>query len=111
MLLMGCTTNVTEYSRDATIPNKISVIAKTVTAQTRTSISSAVYLCVVNFFLQHWGYEVVGAGLVKLAAGLLALFRREVVGVLALVAIPVFAACQPQYNKKNEAGRSHTRLS
>jgi len=82
-------------------------MAKTVTAQTRTSISSAVYLCVVNFFLQHWGYEVVGAGLVKLAAGLLALFRREVVGVLALVAIPVFAACEAQSHKENDGCEAH----
>ena len=69
MDLIGCTTKVTEYSRDATIPNRMSVMAKTVTAQTRTSISSAVSLCVANFLLQYGCHEIIRAGLVKLTTG------------------------------------------
>jgi hypothetical protein len=78
-----------------TIKQRISVTVITTNPQTLTSNSSVVRffgLDVINFFLQDRGYQVFRALLGKQTFGFLALFRMEVVRVLALVAIAVFTS-------------------
>jgi hypothetical protein len=48
----------------------------------------------VNLLLQDWGHHVLRASLRELAAGLLALFLVEVVGILAEIPVPLFTASQ-----------------
>jgi hypothetical protein len=102
--LIGCVTNVTEYNRAVTMPNKITVTATTTKAQMRTS-SSAVssstdrgwlgsWFGLLNLLLQNWGNKVLGTSLRKLAARLLAPLSMEIVWVLAEVAVLLVAAHQ-----------------
>jgi hypothetical protein len=51
-------------------------------------------LLFIDFFLQDRGYKVFRACLREQALGLLALHSMEVVGVLAVIPVPVFAAGQ-----------------
>ena len=106
MLLIGCVTNVTEYSSAKVMKQKISVTMTMTNALTRTSISSAVNRGLLlsrslssnsfNFLLQYRGYKVFGTVLVELTPGLLASCIREVVGVLAKIPKTVFAPGQTQ---------------
>ena len=102
--LMGCVTNVTEYSRAMTMTNKIMVTATTTKPQIRTSNSSAVSRCFwcwfINLFLQYGGHEILRALLCKQALGLLALRIYKMVWVLTSVAIPVFAGGKASYGKQ-----------
>jgi hypothetical protein len=50
-------------------------------------------LDVIDFLLQDRGYQVFRALLGKQALRLLALFRVEVIRVLAKIPVPVFTAC------------------
>ena len=94
MLLIGWVTKVTEYKSAITIKKRIKVTASTTMLQTLTSISSVVRFNFVNFFLQDWCYQVFWASLGKHTARLLALGCVKIIGILALIAIILFAASQ-----------------
>ena len=96
MLLIGCVTKVTEYSKEITIKHRIQVTTMTTKPHTRTSNSSVVrfgfWLDIIDFFLQYWGNQIFWALLSKQALRLLTFLCMEVVRVLAFIPIPVFTA-------------------
>ena len=100
--MMGCVTNVTEYSIAPTINIRISVTAITTKAQMRTCICSADrrwlggWFGLLNLFLQDRGYKILRASLRKLATRLLTLLFVEVVRVLAEIAVLVFTSSKNQ---------------
>jgi hypothetical protein len=100
--LIGCVTNVTEYSSAKTMNVRISVIMTTTKPQILTSIWSAdrcglrSWSGLLNLFLQDGGYKVLWASLRELAARLLTLLFVEVVRVLAEIAVLVLTRSQSQ---------------
>ena len=110
--LIGCVTNVTEYSSATTMPKRMIVTATTTKAQMRTSISAIASSadwgwlwsgsCLLNLFLQDWGNKVLRARLGELALGLLASFSVEVLWVLAVIAILLLAA---NYQQQRQYGK------
>ena len=104
--MIGWVTNVTEYSKAVTIPNKMMVTATTTKAQMRTSsraVSSSTdrgwlggWFGLFNLLLQDWRDKIFRARLRELAARFLAAFSMEVVRVLTEISILLIATSKQE---------------
>jgi hypothetical protein len=96
--LMGWVTKVTEYKSATTMKQRMQVTAMTTNPQTLTSISSGVRFCfwldIVDLFFKNWCDQVFWTHLGKQTLWLLTFWGMEVVRILALVSIPIFAASE-----------------
>ena len=109
---MGWVTKVTEYSRAKVMNANTNVTMMITKDLTRTSMSSAVSRTLLrldrslsrisfNFLLQNWCHKIFGAGLRKITRWVLALGVLEMFGVLAGVAVAIFAANKYPTQKNN----------